>query len=146
MNQYSEYSSKLGNYIKLPIGLIILIALIILFLVFLCMKVKYKSMAVTAFISGVAIILIIYLFSIFPYQKDISSNSYEQYKGSFTVEKYYYINRGGTYILIKFGEQDAVRYKVLTDMPPIENGTTYNGTVVFSKNSRCLVDIDLNKS
>lgn len=144
MNRYLEYSDKLNNYIKLPIFLIVVVSVIILFLIFLCVMTKYKKMAWIALVGGILIILMIYIFCISPYKQDISTNSYEQWTGSFIVEKYYFVNRGGTYILIKLNdEENAVRYKVLTDMPSIQDGTTYSGTIVFSKHSKCLVDIDL---
>ena len=144
MNQYLEYNDKLNDYIKLPTFLIIVVSIVVLFLIFLCVKIKDKKMAWIAFIGGILIVLMIYMFCISPYKQDISANSYEQYTGSFVVEKYYFVNRGGTYILIKLNEKEnVVRYKVLTDMPSIQDGTAYNGTIVFSKHSKCLVDIDL---
>jgi glucan phosphoethanolaminetransferase (alkaline phosphatase superfamily) len=144
MNQYSEYSDKLNNYIKLPISFIIVVVIVIISLLFLCIKIKYKQMALITLIGGVVISLIIYMFCVFPYQQDVSFNSYEQYTGNFVVEKYYFVNRGGTYVLIRFNEEeDTIRFKVLTDMPSVQEGSTYNGTIVFSKHSKCLVDIDL---
>ena len=147
MNSYSEYSEKLNDYIKLPIGLIIVVVIVIIALLLLCIKIKYKRMALITLIGGILICLMIYIFCVFPYKQDISFNSYEEYTGNFIVEKYYFVNRGGTYILIKFNEEeDAIRFKVLTDMPSIQEGFNYNGTIIFSKHSKCLVDINLKEN
>ena len=72
----------------------------------------------------------------------MQETAYEVYAGEFYVEEYYSVNRGGTYILISCdGKNNATRYKVLCDVTDIENDKIYNGTFVYSENSKCLVDI-----
>ena len=142
MNPYLEYDQKLLDYISFSKWIIAAVVVVTLGLILLCIKVKYKKMAVVALVGGVAISLIAYAFCVYPYQKDINNQSYVTYTGEFYVEEYYSVNRGGTYILISCDSQNnATRYKVLCDVSDIENDKTYNGTFVYSESSKCLVDI-----
>ena len=144
MDQYSEYNAQLNDYITFSFGIIILVCVVVLALIVVCIKFKCKQMIIVSLIGGVLISLIIYSSSILPYQMDIKENSYKTYTGEFFVEEYYFVNRSGTYMLIKLGSEDnSVRYRVLCDVPLIENSKMYNGTIVYSKRSKCLVNIDI---
>ena len=138
------YAELLSNYLKLPIALLWIVIALSLILIAVCLKVKYKRLAVFTLVGGMILAITIYFTSIFPAQKDINENAFISYSGEFVVEECYTVNRGGTHILIKCGEQDdSMRYKVLCSVNEIEDNTTYNGTIVYSKHSKCLVAIEM---
>ena len=69
MNQYLEYNDKLNNYIKIPIGLIVIVVVVIFSLLIVCVKMKAKQLAVISIIGGAMIVLMIYLFCVFSIQE-----------------------------------------------------------------------------
>jgi hypothetical protein len=144
MNNAELYSQQLLDYIKLPIVIIIFVAVVTTTLIAVCLKIKYRKMAMITLIGGIVISAALYFTSIFPFQLDVQKEAYITYSGEFYVEDCYSVNGGGTYILIQYGEEnESVRYKVLCDVTEIENETVYNGAFVYSQHSQCLVDIEL---
>ena len=138
------YAELLSNYLKLPIALLWIVITLSLILIAICLKVRYKRLAVFTLVGGMILAITIYFTSIFPAQKDINENAFISYSGEFVVEECYSVSSGGTYIIIKCDEQDdAMRYKVLCDVNEIDNNTSYNGTFVYSKHSKCLVAIEI---
>lgn len=143
MNNAELYTQRLLDYIKLPTGIIIFIAVVTLVLIAVCLKIKYRKMAIFTLIGGIVISAALYFTSIFPFQMDVQKEAYITYSGEFYVEECYSSNRSGSYILIRYGEEnESARYKVLCDVTEIENATLYQGTFVYSKHSKCLVDIE----
>lgn len=147
MNPNDLYAELLSNYLKLPIALLWIVVALSLVLIAICLKVKYKRLAVFTLVGGIILSITIYFTSIFPAQKDINENAFVSYSGEFAVEECYTVNRGGTYILIKCGEQDdSMRYKVLCDVKEIKDNTNYYGKLVYSKHAKCLVAIEIQAS
>ena len=137
------YAELLSNYLILPMTLLGIAIALSIILIAICLKVKDKRLAVFTLIGGIILSIAIYFTSIYPGQKDINENAFVSYSGEFLVEECYSVSSGGTYILIKCGEQDdALRYKVLCIVNEIKDNTTYQGTFVYSKHSKCLVAIE----
>ena len=106
---------------------------------------KDKKMAIVSLVAAFLISSLMYFVCIYPHEKDINENAYITYTGNFYVEKCYFVNRGGSYIVLKYEDSTkATRYKVLCDVSCIENDTQYYGTIVYSQRSKCLLDIDVN--
>ena len=105
---------------------------------------KYKKIAIVILVVSILILSLMYFLCIYPYEKDINEKAYVTYTGNFYVEECFFVNRGGSYILLKYEESNnSIRYKVLCDVSSIENNTEYVGTIVYSQNSKCLIDIQL---
>lgn len=144
MNPYELYAELLTNYLKLPIALLWVVIALSILLIAICLKVQNKKLAVFTLLGGIILSIAIYFTSIYPGQKDINENAFISYSGEFVIEECYAVSRGGTYIFIKCSDQDnAIRYKVLCNVNEIEDNTTYNGTFVYSKHSKCLVAIEM---
>ena len=144
MSKSVLYAKLLKEYITLPVWLIIIISAIMFTLMVICLKIKYRKMAIFSLIGGLILSVAVYVTSILPFQRDIQEEAFITYSGEFYVEECYSLNRGGTYILIRYGEEnESVRYKVLCDVTEVENETGYNGTFVYSQHSKCLVEIEL---
>ena len=154
MAQYTEYASVLESCLKGRIMIILLIwSLLIVTIVALLYSdrkegKKYKNDTKKSIFSiillGVIGSLAVYFTSVFPIQRDIRENAYETYTGEFYVDECYG-SKTNVYITIKCGDQNKVkRYTVLCDVKEVENYTTYNGIIVYSKHSKYLLNIDLN--
>ncbi len=144
MDKLEKYNETLSEYMTFNIWIIIFIALALAALIVVSIIFRLKRCSVVLTIAAVLIILGSYLFCIFPYQRDITEESYEIYEGEFYVESCYFVTRGGTYIIIRHNDSEKeIRYKVLCDVEKIEDDTVYNGKFVYSKHSKCLVDIIL---
>ena len=144
MDQYSKYNEMLNNEKTVAIILIVIIIIIMFGLVIFGLKMKIKYITSVAIVVCIIGSVFIYLVGIFPYDKDIRENAYETYTGQFTVEDYFSTNRGRCYIIIKNPKSShSFRYEVLCDTPDFELHTTYNGSFITSKNSKCLVNIDI---
>lgn len=144
MENQSVYVQKLSEYLVLPISLMVIVCIMILVLTFICIRIKYRNMAFLNVVGGLLILLTMYIFCVQPYQRDINENAFITYTGSFYVEECYSVNRGGTYILIKYeNDQSSIRYKVLCDTSTIQNETLYFGSIIYSEHSKCLVGINL---
>ena len=144
MDQYSKYNAMLNNEKTVAITLIVIIIIIMFGLIIFGLKMKIKYITSIAIVGCIIGSVFIYLVGIFPYDKDIRENAYETYTGQFTVEDYFSTNRGRCYVIIKYPESSrSFRYEVLCDTPDFELYTTYKGSFVTSKNSKCLVNIDI---
>ena len=100
------YAELLSNYLILPMTLLGIAIALSIILIAICLKVKDKRLAVFTLIGGIILSIAIYFTSIYPGQKDINENAFVSYSGEFLVEECYSVSSGGTYILIKCGEQD----------------------------------------
>ena len=140
----SIYSDKLYSQIKVGIIIISLIVILIV-LAFIWMiknKLLQRNTAIILSVSCLLLATLIYLFEIYPLQKDINQQSYVVYEGNFYVKECKSANRAGTYIYIKSSNSsNVIRYKVSCDVDKINNNTSYMGKFVYSKNSKILVDI-----
>lgn len=139
-----QYADKLEKIMRLNMGMAALMLVAMLVLVVFCLKFKDTRMAIVSIVGGIAIVLAMYCFCLYPYQKDINEQAFITYHGEFVVEDYYYVGRGGAYILLQCPEeQKSVRYQVLCDVPEVENGRVYQGEFVYSKRSKCLLNIEI---
>ena len=154
MDQYSRYTSALESCMQSYTHVIVLIwgllLVTIVALLFISRGEGKKGKTQTGktifgvLLIGVIVSLIVYYLYIFPIKKDIQETSYETYTGDFFVEEYYG-SKTHVYITIKHSNQNkAKRYIVLCDVKEVENYTTYNGIIVYSKYSKYLLNIDLN--
>ena len=141
MENYSKYDQLLQKQMIFGKVIGILIVLILIVLVVMCIKNELKSTAIITVIVGIGMLLILHFFVVSPYKQDIDENGYIEYTGDFYVEKAYSVNRGGEFILIKLGEDKTMRLKSLCNILAVEDNSNYSGTVIYSKCSKCLVDI-----
>ena len=144
MENNQQFSKLLQGYVSFATWILVFIIVVVLLLFIFCLFVKYKRMAILTIFVGFLLCLVYCCFCIFPYQKDIKDEAYITYTGDFYVQECYFVNRGGNYILLSYdGLDKVVRYKALCDVSLISDDTVYNGTIVYSHNSKCLVDIQI---
>lgn len=141
MEKYDYYNELLE--FPLLMGKIALWFLIIIIgSLILCLKYKMKDMAIVTVTVFTALIIICCVFLIYPYQKDIEENAYTFYTGEFYVVRSYFSN--GNRVEIKYPDRDkSVIYRVFCDDSFIYSETQYEGTLVYSTRSKCVVDIIL---
>lgn len=141
MENYSAYNQLLQKQMMVGKVFGIIVILILIILVLMCIKNELKSTAIITVIVGIGVLLILHFFVVSPYKQDVEENGYIEYVGDFYVERAYSVNRGGEFILIKLGEDKTIRLKSLCNILAVEDDSNYSGTVIYSKRSKCLVDI-----
>ena len=142
MENYEQYNELLQRPLLLWRGFLVAEVIIFLGLLIFCLKYKIKNGPILMVIIGFILALTIYLFLILPFQKDIEENAYTTYTGEFYVVGSYFSN--ASYIEIQFPDQEkSVRYHLLCDNSYIDDHTQYEGTLVYSTRTKCLVDIIL---
>ncbi len=146
MESYNHYNELLQSEVFMGRIVLAFVMIVIIGVLILCLKYKLKNMATATVITGAAMILICCIFLIYPYQKDIDDNAYTVYTGEFCVTDRY-TDKGGVYIMIKYPDQKKnVRYQLLCSDPFSDDETEYEGTLVYSERSKCIVDIILPES
>ncbi len=126
---------------------ILVIVLFVCFLIAVTIYVLYTKMP--GFLIGVGILamilLLYFLFEVYPLRKDADECAYATYDGEFFVESYFGMNNGKAFILIQTPEDNkSIRYQVLCDKLDVAENQTYRGCFVYGQNSRCIVDFSVN--
>ncbi len=143
MENYNHYNELLQGEVFMGKIVLMFVIIVIIGVLILCIKYKLKNMSIVTMITGAAMILICCIFLIYPYQKDIDDNAYTVYTGEFYVVDSY-TDKGGRYVRIKYPNQkENVRYQLLCNDSFSEDETEYEGTIVYSTRSKCIVDIIL---
>ena len=140
---FEVYNDKLKDFIHL--GIIIMVFIIVVFIALAIWTCKDSGkLAVISLLAGLCLSLLAYFTSIFPFQRDINNQSYIEYTGEFYVEKHFATNGGGPYIFIKTNDdKKIVRYNLKCDANNIDFETTYYGTFIYAKNSKTVVNIEV---
>lgn len=142
METYYLYNQLLQKRLTFNKGFAMIMIFILVTLLIFCIINKLKSMVITIVVAGIGIVSIIHFMLITPYKQDIEKSAYIKHVGDFYVERSYG-TRGGDRVLIKFGEDKTIQLDALCGILELEDNTDYSGTVVYSKYSKCLVDIIL---
>lgn len=139
MNNYVELLEK--QLIK-QILILVVISILFLLLSIIAFKILGIKKGSIVLILGLVIVSCIFIFCVFPYQKDISNADFISYEGTFYVEDAYSIN-GYEYILIKIGDSPtSKKYKVLCDISLINIQTEYTGKLTWGNNSQTLLFVN----
>ena len=116
---------------------------VLLLLAVLALKFKFFREIRVYLMLGILVLLVGYFMGVYPYQRDMSTDAYQEYKGEFYVEEYYFSTNSGVHMLIKFpGSNKSARYKAPGNIEGIENNTVYYGVLVYGENSKAIVDIE----
>ena len=103
MNNYVELLEK--QLIK-QILILVVISMLFLLLSIIAFKILGIKKGSIVLILGLVIVSCIFIFCVFPYQKDISNTDFISYEGTFYVEDAYSVN-GIEYILIKICKKQS---------------------------------------
>lgn len=140
---YMQYEQRLFSYMKAPIAMLVVGFGVLLLLAGLAIKFKFLKEIRIYLLLGILVLIIGYFMGVYPYQRDISSESYQKYTGEFYVEEYSFSTNSGVHILIKFPDsKESTRYRAPGNLESIENNTTYYGVLVYGKHSKGIVEIE----
>ena len=141
MESLEQYNEMLRNCADFGRGFQVFIVIFSIACLIVCLRLEWKNgvIMITAFcVFG---LIGTYFFEIYPYEKDIEENSYIVYTGEFYIEGFYF-NGGKSLVYIEYPDKDKIiRYRRLCDNTNIDIETWYEGTLVYSKRSNCMVDI-----
>lgn len=141
---YMQYEQRLFSYMKAPIVMLIVGIGILLLLTVLAIKFKFFKEIRIYLILGILALIVGSFMGVYPYQRDISAEAYEEYTGEFYVEEYYFSTNSGVFMQIKFPDSNkSIRYKAPGNIEGIENHTYYYGVIIYGKNSKGIVDIKI---
>lgn len=139
-----EIEDKISGQFVLGVIIISIIICVSIALIIVCVKLQQKKLAISTAIFMMALIFIVSFVQVVPYYFDYKYESYLSYTGEFYVEECHSVNRSGAYIVIRFvNTNEIVRYKVLCNINAIEDDSVYTGTIIYSKRSKCLLDVAL---
>ena len=141
---YMQYEERLFAYMKVPTIALVIGAGILFVLIIAAMKYRFFKDIRIYLLLGVLALIGGYFMGVYPYQRDISTEAYQQYEGEFYVEEYYFATNSGVHMLIKFPDGErSIRYRAPAGIEGIENNTSYHGTLVWGKNSKAIVEIEM---
>lgn len=144
---YSSYEQMLRAFMKVPITMLIVGVLVLLGLSIFAVKFQFLKDIRMFLLAGIVVLVAGYFLGVYPYQRDIATQAYEEYIGEFYVEEYYFATNSGVNMRIQFPGQDkSIRYKASGNLENIESDTTYKGVVVYGKHSKAIVEIVLEES
>lgn len=144
---YAQYAQSLSSYMKAPMAMLIIGSVMLLLLVAFAIKFKFFKEIRIYLILGILVLIVGYFMGVYPYQQDISTESYQEYTGEFYVEEYAFYTNSGVHIRIKFPDsKKSTRYRAPGNLEGIENNTTYYGVLVYGKHSKGIVDIEIEET
>lgn len=141
---YSAYEQILYSYMKAPIVMLIVGFAVLLALCVFAIKFQFFKEIRILLLAGIVVLIAGYFLGVYPYQRDITTQAYEKYTGEFYVEEYYFATNSGVNMRIQFpGDDKSSRFRAPGNLENIEDDTTYQGVVVYGKNSKAIVEIVL---
>ena len=140
-----QFNEFLSRRMEISLGVIIIAFIVFLIMFISSLKtglIKELDLQI-AFALFFVLLVVGYLIEVLPYQLDIKQQSYVEYTGEFYVEDYYFGNRDGPFIFIKYPDKEkSIKYKALSNLQGVENETTYNGSIIIAKHSKTVVKFD----